>query len=367
VEDLGHDSIELPLKGFLFIPPSSVASVREYGEVMVYIRRMFITDDERDLLPPWARFVQGVIDCPFLQPTASRESIHQDENFELAQQALEQQLVGWLREIAQNEPRRWKRIVRGHSDVIIGWAARDNEFFDQVADIVAFRTSRGLLSLPEYLELTSSSLYYTSRELGSLQEQMLGEGYNVPVIDASWFAVKPFLEKYAAWHSGLKLVQMDGESKSLLHPVATEPFEKLLAYYRERQINVRIASFKPAEVPALIFYPQDAEFLSEARNALDSGEISGPMAGLISDYLYQREREANEEDDLKGILYLNASSPLVQKLASPDIPEDVSPPILNTLYQVARLFAARTLTPVDAAQAFGQIGQSLQTLIQDND
>jgi len=78
---LRHDSITIPLRGFLYVPPGSVASVREYGDLTVYIRRMFICDHERDLLPPWARFVRGVLDCPALQPTASREGIHQDETF----------------------------------------------------------------------------------------------------------------------------------------------------------------------------------------------------------------------------------------------------------------------------------------------
>lgn len=75
------------------------------------------------------------------------------------QQALEQQLVAGLRSIALDDPATWKKIVYGHSDVIIGWAVRDNEFFTQVADIVTFQTSRGLLSLPDYLALTNDSVY----------------------------------------------------------------------------------------------------------------------------------------------------------------------------------------------------------------
>ena len=43
---------------------------REFGDLNVYIRRMFICERERDLLPPWARFVRGVVDSPLLQPTA---------------------------------------------------------------------------------------------------------------------------------------------------------------------------------------------------------------------------------------------------------------------------------------------------------
>ncbi len=177
--NVGHDTLTVPLKGFLFVPPATQASVREFGDLTVYIRRMFICERERDLLPPWARFVRGVIDCPLLQPTASREGIHQDENFESVRQALEDQLGDGLRRLARQNPSTWKRVVRGHSDVIIGWAVTDNEFFERVEDIVTFRTTRGPLSLPEYLGQSGGNLYYVTRELGSLQEQLLAEGRNV--------------------------------------------------------------------------------------------------------------------------------------------------------------------------------------------
>src|SRR5207302_5228341 len=186
-----------------------------------------------DLLPPWARFVRGVIECPLLQPTASREGIHQDENFESVQQALEEQLGEGLRRLARADPLTWKRVVRGHSDVIIGWAVSDNEFFDRVQDIVTFRTTRGPLSLPDYLEASGGRLYFVTRELGSLQEQLLAEGRDVPAIDASWFAVTPFLEKYASRHAEVSLVQLDGEADQLLRPVTAEPFKRLLDWYRD--------------------------------------------------------------------------------------------------------------------------------------
>ncbi len=86
------------------MPPQSVASIYEYGDVSVYIRGMFITDGERDLLPPWARFVRGVVECPALQPTASREAIHQDDAYLAIQQTLEEQLGEALRHLALEQP-----------------------------------------------------------------------------------------------------------------------------------------------------------------------------------------------------------------------------------------------------------------------
>src|SRR5205807_8112909 len=148
-----------------------------------------------------------------------------------------------LRAVARDEPDVWRQVVRGHADVIIGWAVSDNEFFERVEDIVTFRTSRGPLSLPEYLGQSGGTLYYVTRELGSLQEQLLAEGRDVPAIDASWFSVTPFLEKYAQRHPEVGLVQLDGESVQLLRPASEAPFAALLTHYREQGVRARVASF----------------------------------------------------------------------------------------------------------------------------
>lgn len=359
---VGHDFMRVPLKGFLFVPPGSVASVREFGDLRVYIRRMFICERERDLLPPWARFVRGVIECPLLQPTASRESIHQDENFESVRQALEEQLGNGLRDLARKDPSTWKQVVRGHSDVIIGWAVSDNEFFERVEDIVTFRTSRGPLNLQEYLDHSGGNLYYVTRELGSLQEQLLAEGRDVPAIDASWFSVTPFLEKYAQRHPEVGLVQLDGSAdQSGPRPAPEAPFARLLEFYRSQGIRAKVASFKPSEAPALILYPQGAELAREAQSSLESGDLPGPLAGLVQEYVHNKFQDS---DELAGTLYLNTTSPLIRKLAEKPPRAELRDALLTLLYQMARLFAGRMLSAADAVAAFRDVTRSLEGLVQ---
>jgi molecular chaperone HtpG len=358
--NLGHDTLTVPLQGFLFVPPGSVASVREFGDLTVFIRRMFICERERDLLPPWARFVRGVVECPLLQPTASREAVHQDENFELVRQALEEQLGAGLRRLAQDEPAVWRKVVRGHSDVLIGWAVSDNEFFDRVEDLVTFHTTRGPLSLPEYLEHSGGNLYYVTRELGSLQEQMLAEGRDVPAIDASWFSVTPFLEKYAQRHADVNLVQLDGEAQQLLRPAPEEAFAGLLEHYRAQGVRARVASFKPAEAPALMLYPQGADLAREAEASLQAGDLPGPLAGLVRPYV---EGKFADGDELRGTLYLNASCPLVRRLAERPPGLDARAAVLRLIHQVARLFAGRMLSAADAVGAFAELTGSLEALL----
>jgi molecular chaperone HtpG len=358
--NLGHDKVSVPLQGFLYVPPGSVASVREYGDLTVYIRRMFICDRERDLLPPWARFVRGVIDCPVLQPTASREGIHQDDSFESVRQVIEEQLGRGLRDLARHRPEAWKQLVRAHADLITGWAVKDNEFFDRVQDLVPFRTSRGLLNLREYLNLTGGTLYYVTREMGSLQEQVLAEGRDLPAIDASWFSVTPFLEKYAARHRDVSLVRLDEEAETLMRPVAEADFAALLRHYRGQGVTAKVAAFKPAEVPAVMVYPPGAETVRQAESALDAGDVPEGLEGLMGAYV--EERTAGR-DDLDGTLYLNASCPLVRRLA--DEPPDAGrlAAALTLILQNARLFSGRTLTAADAVAAFREFTQGIERLV----
>src|SRR5574341_599194 len=146
------DEVITPLSGVLFIPMGSIVSIREYGDVAVYIRRMFITEDERELLPRWAKFVRGVVECPILHPTVSREQVRRDETLYQIQTAIEDQLLSFLQHLAEHAPATWRNIIVAHNDLIKAWALESRTFFDAVCDLVTFDTSRGRLSVQEYLQ-----------------------------------------------------------------------------------------------------------------------------------------------------------------------------------------------------------------------
>ena len=71
-----------------------------------------------------------------------------------------------------------------------------------------------------------------------------------------------------------------------------------------------MASFKPAEAPALMLYPQGAELAREAEASRQAGDLPGPLAGLVNEYV---EQKFGDGDELRGTLYLNATSPLVRR------------------------------------------------------
>ncbi|NUM46856.1 MAG: ATP-binding protein [Anaerolineales bacterium] len=353
------DAIETPMHGFLFIPDSTVASVREYGDLQVYIRGMFITNMERELLPPWARFVRGLVESPSIYPTASREAIRRDENFRILREALGQQLTTALHKIQQENPLLWKQIVRGHADILTGWAVRDDSFFEQVAHILTFRTSRGQLTLPEYLALTHGKLYYVTREIKSLQEKVLAEGNSYPVIEAVWFAVRPFLEKYVAQNSGLELISLDEHPTVLFQEVSGNEFSALLTVCKTLGIPARVAAFEPAQVPALLIHPKDAEKWQELNNAVENDEIDPAILDLVSSFLNSQPQKENEIETL----YLNARCSFIHELKSPSVSNTQQQIMITLLYQVARLFSGKTMTPANVIEAFSTLTHALGELI----
>ncbi len=320
---------------------------------------MAICDGDKDLLPSWARFVRGVIDCPALQPTASREAVHQDYAFESVRQTIASQLARGLQALAARNPATWSRIVHGHSDVIMGWASKDAEFFRMVADTVPVRTTRGRLSLPKYLQESQNVIYYTTRELGSLQEKLLAEGHDVPAIDASWFAVPSFLASYAAPHPGVSLVRLDDNLDTLLRPTPAGELAELVRLCEQLGFHVLVASFRPEDLPAVMTYPANAETVRDAAIGLEEGLFPEGFSGLVRDYIAQQKADSGVE----GILHVNASCPLIRRLASPEFPSARKQAALAVVAYFARLFCARMLNADQAAGDLRAWQRSLDRLL----
>ena len=89
-----------------------------------------------------------------------------------------------------------------------------------------------------------------------------------------------------------------------------------------------------ARVDAIVLYPQGAELAREAEASLQAGDLPGPLAGLVSEYI---ESRFSDRDELTGTLYLNASNPLIRRLAERPPEPAVRAAMLTLVHQLARL------------------------------
>ena len=109
-----------------------------------------------------------------------------------------------------------------------------------------------------------------------------------------------------------------------------------------------------------MLYPQGAELAREAESSRQAGDLPGPLAGLVNEYV---EQTFGDGDELRGTLYLNASSPLVRRLAERPPEKETLGAVLTLVHQTARLFAGRMLSAADAAGAFRELSGSLERLL----
>ena len=62
--------------------------------VKLYIKRVFITDDEKELMPVYLRFLRGVIDSEDLPLNVSREILQQNRVLEAIKSASVKKVLG---------------------------------------------------------------------------------------------------------------------------------------------------------------------------------------------------------------------------------------------------------------------------------
>jgi molecular chaperone HtpG len=353
------DGQVIPLHGVLYVPPRSIVSIQEYGNVTVYVRHMLITERERDLLPAWARFVNGIIDCPLLNPTASRETLRHDDIYEIVQAALGKALLAHFETLADRAPLDWQAIVRAHNDLIKGWSVRALELFTRVADLVSFKTSRGDLTIPEYLHENPGRIFYYENEDGLTQALALFEARRLAVIDARWFADTAFLKRYSEVY-GIPVEELTPAANYLFTPVtAPEPqWQPLLDACKAEGFSVRLMVYEPEHLPIILLYPPGAERARRAQRHMDEGRFVGPIRSLVRDHL---RRQQTDETLMQGVLHLNARNPLLRRIRDmgPEHPNFTA--LVRVLVANARLFAGQ-MSAQDALACFEQINSSLASI-----
>lgn len=380
VEDEG----KFKVGGVLFIPKQPLAIVREHGDAIVYVRRMFVCKDDRTVLPEWAKFVKGVIESPNLRETTSREAVRRDENLEHVQKALGQHILTWLAEKAEDDPRGFREIVTNHNLVIKAWALVSDELFDRIKDIVLFDTDVGYMNLQRYFEQTrlvrdageaeveetngKRYIYYFATPGGVGQHAFLFRARGIRVIDAQFFPEEPFLQKYAERHKDVELRRLDVGGEYIFEELKPkEPkWIELEEAYADRRIEARVVRYEPANIPAVLIFPEAPSYEQQVKRLLDDPETPSALKNLFKQIMDERVQERKQKWSGSGVLYLNAENEVIQQLAEQyprrDEVEEVD--VLITIYNNALMLSSpRSLTLENARRIFDSNNRTIKALI----
>jgi len=150
--------------------------------VKLYVNRVFITEDDKELLPSWLRFVKGIIDSSDLPLNVSREILQQNRVMAKIRSNSVKKILDKLKTISTKKEK-YTEFFEQYGRLIKEGVYQDFEHKDALTELLRFKSTKedGLVSLREYVgrmrEDQKSIYYITGQNEVSLKNSPLLEIY----------------------------------------------------------------------------------------------------------------------------------------------------------------------------------------------
>ncbi|GGW75977.1 molecular chaperone HtpG [Streptomyces caelestis] len=160
-------------QALLFVPSHAPHDLftRDFKRgVQLYVKRVFIMDDCEALLPPYLRFVKGVVDAQDLSLNVSREILQQDRHIRMMQRRLTKKVLSTIKEIKTKDADRYATFWREFGTVLKEGLVTDSENRDAILAVASFATTHAEdepTTLAQYVERMKDGqddIYYITGE-----------------------------------------------------------------------------------------------------------------------------------------------------------------------------------------------------------
>lgn len=326
--------------------------------VKLYVKRVFITDDDRELLPAYLRFVRGVIDSEDLPLNVSREILQQNRILETIKSQSVKKLLGEFKKMGEAADKarkaekptddekkaieKWNKFVSAFNRPMKEGLYSDYANRDEIAEIVRFKSTdasgtgdNNWTSFADYVQRMKpdqKAIYYiTGTDEKNLRENPLLKAYTSKGFEVLIMAddiddiVIPGYGKYKDFE--LKAVNRAGSDEEL-------GVDKEEAKKKEEEFKPVTDKIKKAL----------GDEVKEVKLSKRLGEES-PSCIVVdeNDPSFQMERmmrAMGQEgmSSIKPILEINADHPLVTKIRESD-DEALIKDVSNVLLDQALLIA----------------------------
>jgi molecular chaperone HtpG len=143
----------------LYIParaPFDLWDREQRHGIKLYVRRVFIMDDAKQLMPYYMRFVRGVIDSSNLPLNVSREILQESKDIEAIRGGSVKKVLGMLDDLAENQPEKYAAFWTEFGRAIKEGVGEDLANKERIAKLVRFASTHGdtedqTVSLADYI------------------------------------------------------------------------------------------------------------------------------------------------------------------------------------------------------------------------
>ena len=133
--------------------------------VKLYVKRVFITDSEKELLPTYLRFVRGIIDSEDLPLNVSRELLQENKVMANIKQSSIKKVLSEIKKLSQDEEK-YKTFIKEYNRPLKEGVYQDYVNKDAILELVRYKStndSEKMTSLAEYKERADTeqkAIYY---------------------------------------------------------------------------------------------------------------------------------------------------------------------------------------------------------------
>ena len=287
--------------------------------VKLFVKRVFITEDEKELLPVYLRFVRGIIDSEDLPLNVSREILQQNRILNNIRSASVKKLLGEFKKLAESDKEKYETFIAEYNRPLKEGLYSDYEHRDELLELIRFRTTNEentWTSLADYVQRMKEgqkAIYYiTGGDEKALRqsphlEAYKAKGFEVLIMpDEIDDIVIPSVGKYKDWE--LKAANRAGSDEEL----STDE-EKKEAKQKEKDFKPIVEKIKTALGDA-VKEVRLSKRLADSPSCIvvDENDPSLQMERMM------RAMGQQLRGEVKPILEINAEHPILQRLKDTD-------------------------------------------------
>jgi len=318
--------------------------------VKLYVRRVFITDDEKELLPTYLRFIKGIIDSEDLPLNVSREILQQNRVMANIKSGSVKKILSELKKFSA-DAEKYKEFIDEYNRPLKEGVYSDHGNKDELLELVRYKSTKveGWTSLSEYkdrMQVDQKGIYFlTGDNEKMLRNSPLLEAYKSKDIEVLIMddeideIVAPMIGTYK--ETELKAVNKSGAMDDL----KTEEDEK-----KETEIKPLLEKIKTALGDAVKDVVASSR-LHESPSCVvvDENDPTAQMQQML------RQMGQTEMPEVKPILEINPDHEIVKKLEATSDESLISDASLLLLDQALMVEGVALKDPAEFAKRLNRV------------
>jgi molecular chaperone HtpG len=192
-----HNKVEgnVEYTSLLYLPkraPFDLFEREQKHGIQLYVKRVFIMDKAAELLPPWLRFMRGLVDSADLPLNVSRELLQNNRTVEKIRSALVKRTLDLLEDLAANKPEEYAEFWKSFGVVLKEGIIEEPGQKERIAKLLRFHSTAvtgdaAELTLDQYrsrMQPDSAAIYYlTADTLAAARNSPHLEGFRAKGVE----------------------------------------------------------------------------------------------------------------------------------------------------------------------------------------